>query len=500
MNLNAAFNRIYQINYRKASFALIILGITIRIYNYLLNRSLWLDEAMLSNNIIHRNFLQLLQPLDNRQVAPIGFLYVQKLFVILFGTSEYALRLFPLIAGILSVVFLYYLLIKIGNEKIAFIGLSLFIFGKNLIYYSGEAKQYNIDVLVYIVCFYVLYFNSPLGETYSKVIWKGLFGALVIWFSHIAIFVLTAIGLATGLEIIIKKKYNKIVKYIILSSFWIISFGINYFLFIAHHPYESSIINSHKANGTGYFPPIPFTLKEIPWLFSNLKNTIEFPFGITPGIVLAVFIILGLIYVLKNRKNRILALIIPILIHLTLSYLYFYPYNQRFILYTATFDIVFIAFGMQLLVSFNKKAGIIISGLVLVAAIIYPIRYSFTPTIFEEIKPSLKFVKNNISKDDYIYVFGGAVPSFEYYQEKYFDYDQDVIKGKWLGSNLKIFDKELKELKNKGRVWIILSHYNENEKNYILKRCSQEGKHLKHFEYGEASADLYSFVNSREGN
>lgn len=254
MKINSLFDRVYKFDYRRGSLALISLGIIIRLYHFLLNRSLWLDEAMLSNNIINRNFMQLLEPMDQRQVAPIGFLYVQKFLTIMFGTSEYVLRIFPLIAGILSVILLYCLLRKIGNEKLAFIGLSLFIFGKFLIYYSAEAKQYNIDVLVYIVCFYFFYFNSPLDKSFSGVLWKGLFGAIIIWFSHISVILLTSIGMVIGFEILLKKKYNKIIKYFLLCLPWIISFGLNYFFFIANHPSQSSQVGSFKS--IGYFPPI----------------------------------------------------------------------------------------------------------------------------------------------------------------------------------------------------------------------------------------------------
>jgi hypothetical protein len=79
-----------------ASYILLATGIVIRVYHYLVNRSLWLDEAMLSNNIIDRSFSQLLEPLDKLQIAPIGFLFTQKVAVLFLGTNEYALRLFPL--------------------------------------------------------------------------------------------------------------------------------------------------------------------------------------------------------------------------------------------------------------------------------------------------------------------------------------------------------------------------------------------------------------------
>src|SRR5512139_456910 len=98
--------------WEKAAIALLFLaGILLRLRQYLTGRSLWMDEAMLALNIVNRSFGELLKPLDYDQGAPLGFLMVEKLFNLLLGRSEYALRLFPLLVGILS-IWLFYLLLK----------------------------------------------------------------------------------------------------------------------------------------------------------------------------------------------------------------------------------------------------------------------------------------------------------------------------------------------------------------------------------------------------
>jgi len=79
-----------------------IIGIVLRLRQYLSNRSLWLDEAALAVSIKEKNFHELLQPLEFNQIAPIGFLYLEKIAVIIGGTNEMSLRFFPLVAGILS--------------------------------------------------------------------------------------------------------------------------------------------------------------------------------------------------------------------------------------------------------------------------------------------------------------------------------------------------------------------------------------------------------------
>jgi len=89
----------------------IVIGIVVRIVAYFYNRSLFLDEAMLASSVVQRDYMGLFQPLDYNQGAPIGFLLIVKTFVYLFGTSEFVLRLLPLISGIGSIG-IYFLILR----------------------------------------------------------------------------------------------------------------------------------------------------------------------------------------------------------------------------------------------------------------------------------------------------------------------------------------------------------------------------------------------------
>ncbi|HET9914043.1 MAG TPA: hypothetical protein VFQ13_19270, partial [Anaerolineales bacterium] len=79
--------------------ALTLFGILLRVRQFLTGRSLWVDEAMLALNIVHRNFGGLLQqPMEYGQSSPIGYVFSVKIFNLLLGDSEYALRFFSLLA------------------------------------------------------------------------------------------------------------------------------------------------------------------------------------------------------------------------------------------------------------------------------------------------------------------------------------------------------------------------------------------------------------------
>ena len=83
------------------------LGVLIRVVQYASNRSLWFDEVAIGLNLLDRSYLDLLNALDHNQAAPPLFLWAEKFFLETFGSSEYSLRLFPLIGGLLSLWLFY---------------------------------------------------------------------------------------------------------------------------------------------------------------------------------------------------------------------------------------------------------------------------------------------------------------------------------------------------------------------------------------------------------
>src|SRR5207247_7109011 len=124
------------------SQVVLILGAALRLIEYLRNRPLGIDESFLALNLIEKSPAQLLHELDFEQAAPLGFLEVEKLAVDLFGWSEYALRLLPLLASLASLVFFY----RAGKRLLSMTALpfacAAFVLLDPAIYYAGTGKQY----------------------------------------------------------------------------------------------------------------------------------------------------------------------------------------------------------------------------------------------------------------------------------------------------------------------------------------------------------------------
>ena len=74
---------IKAIRWNNLNLLVFAVGIILPCIQYIFNRSLWLDEATLSLNIVGKSALELLHPLDYLQVAPVLFLEISKLFYML---------------------------------------------------------------------------------------------------------------------------------------------------------------------------------------------------------------------------------------------------------------------------------------------------------------------------------------------------------------------------------------------------------------------------------
>ncbi len=77
---------------RALTWLAVALGGIFRLGQAFSDRSLWLDEIMLSLNILDRSFAELIQPLTLNQGASLGSLWLQKLFTLTLGEGEFALR------------------------------------------------------------------------------------------------------------------------------------------------------------------------------------------------------------------------------------------------------------------------------------------------------------------------------------------------------------------------------------------------------------------------
>jgi uncharacterized membrane protein len=480
-------------------------GVVVRLAQYLWNRSLWADEAVLALNIVNRSFWELLQPLDYDQGAPLGFLMVEKLAVQVFGDNEYALRLFPLICGIVSLVLFYQLAHRFIQGWAISIALALFASLHYLVYYSSEVKQYSSDVAIALLCSLLSLglLSQKLG-IYDVII-LSLGGAIAIWFSHPAIFVLAGVGGCCFLLKLVRKEEIKLTNYLAIYSSWIISFVAFYFISIKNLSSDEDLLTSWQKA----FPSFPL---DIIWYLDAFGKFFYRPLGFNgpfDGLAIIIFVV-GCIAYYRRNKRSLLIIVSPILVTFLASAIQKYPFRSRLVLFLTPFVILLIAEGVDYLrrqtkYKFAPIFSLVILLLLLAPPVIAASQLIVKPHLRGEIKPVISYVKTNQKPGDILYIYQRGKYQFIYYAEKFGyqkgDYiigvdDLDKSDGKKLSeAEWQRYKNDLDKLRGKKRVWLLFSHAtvaSENKK--ITSYLDSIGKQIDFFQQPGAFVYLYDLT------
>ncbi len=196
-------------------------AVLLRLDQYLAGRSLWLDESLLALNVIGRPIAELSEPLSLSQGAPFGFLAAAKLSVLALGTSELALRLVPLLAGLAALGLFYLLARRVLGTRGALLALGLFACSQTLIVYSVEFKQYSTEVAATLA---LLLAAIPLGhQTARRYLAVSALGAVLLWFAYTSVFFLTAIAIAYALAFALSRRWRDFGASAAASLLWLSS-------------------------------------------------------------------------------------------------------------------------------------------------------------------------------------------------------------------------------------------------------------------------------------
>ena len=477
------------------------LGILLPLIQFLYNRSLWLDEAWVALNIIHKGYFELLKPLDYVQVAPILFLIIEKFFSTLIPNSEYGLRLFPLLSYWASLFFFYKTIKILFNNKIATIfALSLFVLNVMLIYYSSEAKQYMSDVLVYTGTVYFILKDYRNERT--KLYILSIVAALAIGLSNVAPIILSVAGLYLLYEqFYLKKQKNGITGLAIVFIIWLTLFTVYYYFFIFNHP-AKELMNSYWTWMSGFLrfdSPGNFVSS----LNYMVRSTIlkMFSFQIVLKVIAAILLIAGIFSIIRKKQTGLAILACsPIIIHLLLSGLRLYPFSLRLVLYLQPALIFICTAGFMHIItwlSFRFKS--LNPKLFCLTPIIFLFSFQEFPAKhvaeFMEVKETIKYLKENVSDNETIYVYWFAGPSFQYYQDiGLADFQVPVIIGKenrlFTHVDPSDFLKELEKIH--GKCWLYFHRNSWGDEEYIINYFDSMGyKKIKEYKTCDSSIYLY---------
>ncbi|MDR2593996.1 MAG: hypothetical protein LBC87_04415 [Fibromonadaceae bacterium] len=398
-----------------ASIAIVAMSVIVRIIMYIKCRSLWLDEAMLAESIVLRNWLELLTPpLASAQSAPILYVIAVKAIGSIFGYSERSLRIFSFFAfiGLLicEVIFLKKIF-NFSNCRIAFVVVMSALL-PSYICYSNELKPYMSDAF-FVLLTILLYFYYMQNKIKLPVL--TVLYILILCFSSPAVFFIGGTLLFEFISAILNKNKKQML-YIAISGITILVVFALYY-----HWWMSPVSEAMKAYWDDYARK-KSTIYRIVFILSDERNIFSLYFYVW---FFVPFALLG-IYSLCKSKNKIAcSLALSLLFAFLASSIGKWPLVDRLWLFLPTIVFIFATIGADIVLNKIKaKNRNIMSAVGFSFLLVITLYLSIICLEFisrdrmyvgqNEINPLISYVQENIKYNEKLYVYQNAIPAFRY--------------------------------------------------------------------------------------
>ena len=451
----------------------IILGVSLRLYVFLQQYSFEGDERALAVNIIlQKNIYELIcAPLHMfNQAAPLCFMIISKFISNILGTNEFSLRIFPLLAGIISNFLFYFFAKDYLKPKSLLFSVFLFSVSGPLVSYSAFFKPYSGDVMAALIVLIIAKFSFTKEEI--NVLMPSLVGVVLIWFSYPVTFILASVALYYGFIFFIKNQKNNLLGLLVISFRWLASFTAASFFAYSNYIISKNYFLEYWKN---YFFPVLPNWNSLLKALSELCN-ITF-YCVNSSKWMCLFIVTGAALCILQKKWKYLLLFLPIIITLIASGIKAYPFGDRLILFLSPFVIIFVAKNLAYLTYVDKfiKSKLIKNFSILLMSSILLLQIPFnTKNYFHlrtntKINDFLSFMDKNMEKNDFIYL----IPYDRMYIRYHYYYKNHKLpKNLYYGDNRSIlpdsdyFKKEVTDLKKeKSRIWFPFFYmYNYDDK------------------------------------
>lgn len=453
---------------RTAVAAALAAGAFLRLFQYAANRSLWLDEAVLAPAVLSRGWAGLLRPLPAGQTAPLGFLALQRAAVAAFGTGELALRLVPLLAGLAALFAFPAVARRYVSRGGAAVATLLFAFAPFLVYYSSEAKQYSLDVLVALAVLAACA-PPPSGRPRRRALPVLLAtGVLGVWLSQPAVFVLAGCGLTLLAGAVRAGERRRAAALAAVGAAWLASFAAAY---LASRRSVADAEYLHAFWRSGF---LPLDRHAWTWTPRMLARVFREPLGVygedtsllthlQTAAGIAAFA-LGAASLARRAPPRLAMLGLPAALALVASAAALYPFGGeyptagRVLLFAVPGLVLVIGEGVAAMGRRASPAPRAAAAALALLCVAPSLQYAAAgvPHVRAEIKPLLGYARDHRRPGDVLYVYYRAWPSFTYYARRYGWTGASVVRGACERLTPAAYLTDLGRLRGGGRrVWLL---------------------------------------------
>ncbi len=490
------------------TIAAVALGVALRLGVYLHRPSLYIDEAAVSSSLIHHSLRALLtRPLDYDQIAPPGFLVMSKLVVMVFGSSEYALRLIPLLASIGALLLFPRLARKVLEPAWVPVATLLLAVSCPVLYWGLAVKPYGEDVLLTIVVLLMAdrYACRPLDR--MRLVQLALIGVVALLFSLPAMFVIAGIGGVLFIRAVLRRSRRQAVSVVAMGVVWaIVALPVLRLAQLQElHP------EYMHAWWSGGFIPWPLrSPSDWAWFPATVIRFLWDPLGSYPrspwllGMPAALALTAGVAGVWRMAKQRDLlwamfgGCTLSLLIALAAGR---YPVSTpivgtgRVLLFLLPAVLLILVAGLQTLRTTFPALGYTAAvSLVLSAATLHFVLPPHPQP--EETRPLLAYFQAHRHPGDILYVYYGGGPATEYYTPRLGLSSTDVVIGRCGRTAPDVYLRDVDRLRHFPRVWVLLTHryapFGVSETRYTLSYLDATGRRLAETHAPGAALYLYA--------
>jgi hypothetical protein len=450
------------------SLALITAGVALRLWQYAGRSSLWTDEATVVNNIVGRPFAQLaFAPLAHNQAAPVGFVLIEKLAVVSFGANELALRAYPLLCAIISLVLLWRIATRLLPAASVPFALAPFACAPPLIFFAAEAKQYSSDMAIALaLLFAALTIGDRDGTAHistRRLVATAAGGALAVWLSHPAVLVLTGLGAALVIGTVCTRERPPSAPLVWIVTAWMVSALAATLVSVEHLTPESQRF-MRMFWSDGFWPLSLRHPASIAWPIVRISYLLGGQLGLPTsiGFVSAALACVGVVASWRREWRTSLFLAMPIAVALGASVLHLYPLAERLALFLIPSLLLLAAIGITEMASLLRlqlaKEGMrAVATLALLVAETQAL-YAAPPVYRrEEIVPAIEYLRRASLATDESYIFYGAAPAYDFYTARYAPLARTTMGGCHRGDP-SAYVAEVDRLRGHSRVWLLFAH------------------------------------------
>ncbi|MGD8279320.1 MAG: glycosyltransferase family 39 protein [Gemmatimonadota bacterium] len=445
--------------------AALVLGAVLRIVQWSAGTSMWLDELQIARNVRDRALPALLfEPLDYRQMAPPGFLASVKAAVATFGLDERALRLVPLLMGILALLLLW----RVAHRFVTGLPLAgvLLVSAASpaLVWYSGNVKQYSGDVALslLLVLLALRHVEQPMDTRRAG--WAAALGALAMISSYAAVLTGAVLGLVLLGHWLGRRRTGTFRPLGILGGGWLLGAVAAAWasLRLTDPAVREFMRDFHAAGFAPWKDGIVAVLLWIPGrVFNALAHYMVFLEAEAGGLAIpvAILALAGVAVVASEERLKGMLLAAPLLAALLGGLTQTLPMRHRLAVYAGAPVLVFGMIGLQALLARRSRwvqgAGALLALLAIAPLPLVVLAMNRPPYRSQETRPVLAALAERMRADDAVYIYCPAVAAADFYGPT--AGVTDYIAGGCHATEGELID-ELRALPE-GRVWFFFTQW-----------------------------------------